>query len=245
MDRKQLLRAWLIFLAPPVLVGFIIGSYPGYRLYSWAWKDASFCLSCHVHDYASLGWAKSVHGQTTTCHDCHHQAMRDYIRESYVMLVHRPKFPKDLDHTPYVKKELCAACHITNAADRSTITGPMAFEDIANIPKVDKSKLHALHLGKTTQLTLLNSHELSDAERDPNDPKPPAEFPRTKGDERPITCADCHGGPGNRGHNFSAVDASCVRCHQEPHETKVGMEFGCRACHFHQFMIPIAPKDGK
>ncbi|HEX4924849.1 MAG TPA: hypothetical protein VFV50_12220, partial [Bdellovibrionales bacterium] len=50
--------------------------------------------------------------------------------------------------------------------------------------------------------------------------------------------ADCHGGPANRGHNFAAADASCVRCHSLPHKTQVGREYGCKSCHFSGFLVP-------
>ena len=232
------LKALAIFLAPALFFGMAVGAYPGYRVFKFVWEDSRFCFSCHVHDYATYGWEKSVHGQTTTCHDCHHQPLHAYIVEAYLMARHQPKFPKDLHHTPYVPKDLCAACHLSTAEDKSTITGPMIFEDVEKIPKVDFSYLHKLHLGKTTKLELLNTIELTDQERMEH-PVPPLELPTEKGEERSITCADCHGGPTNRGHNFSAVDKSCVRCHQTVHETKFLREYGCRSCHFQEFLAPV------
>lgn len=236
------MKPLLMFLLPSIAVGVVVGAYPGFRAYDYAWNDARFCITCHVHDYATLGWSNSIHGQLTTCHDCHHQPLKAYMIEAYLMATHPPKFPKDLHHTPYVKKDLCGACHLSGDADRSTITGPMQFEDVAKIPKVDMSHLHKLHLEKETELTLLNSHELSEGERDPEHPRPPKEFSKERGEKRPIVCADCHGGPANRGHNFAAVDGSCVRCHDKPHASKVGQEFGCRSCHFTSFLIP--PQSG-
>lgn len=236
------LRKWLLFLLPTLIPGVIAGTYPGYKFYHYVWYDANFCTTCHVHDYATVGWSNSSHGETTTCHDCHHQRLRDYIREAYIMIKERPKFPEDLHHTPYVKKELCAACHVSNAADRSTITGPFKYEDVQKIPKVDRSHLHAVHMNKKTDLVLQNKRAHTESERDIKNLKPNLELDRTKGDARLITCADCHGGPQNRGHNFSATDISCIRCHSEPHETKVGKEFGCRNCHFQDFMIPNSAK---
>lgn len=241
---KQLIesaKALLVFLIPSLIVGFAIGSYPGYKAYEYVWKDAGFCISCHVHDYATVGWHKSIHGQTTTCHDCHHQPLHAYIHETIVMIRDRPKFPKDLHHTPYVKKDLCAACHLSHPEDTSSITGPMKDRDIAKIPKVDTSVLHRIHLAKTTDLTLLNLMEIPDAQRTTN-PEPITALPREKGPTRPIVCADCHGGPTNRGHNFSAVDLSCVRCHEQAHATKVVKEFGCRTCHFHEFLAPVVDR---
>lgn len=229
------LAAFVVFTTPTFTVGTFVGVYGGYHVSEVVWNDAKFCTSCHVHDYANYGWERSIHGSKTTCHDCHHQPLRAYVKEMYVMLTKRPTFPQDLHHTPYIKKDLCAACHVSNAADRSSITGPMKFEDISKIPKVDLSEMHRIHLGAKTDLTLLNSHETSEAERRA---EPITELPVSKGEERLVTCADCHGGPANRGHNFSAVDASCVRCHDGPHKTPVGEVFGCRNCHFQGFLIP-------
>lgn len=238
-------KLWLGFLAPSLLLGVAVGLYPGYRLFHYTWYDAGFCTTCHVHDYATVGWANSIHGEKTTCHDCHHQRLRDYIKETVIMVTKRPKFPKDLHHTPYVNKELCSACHVSDAADRSTITGPMRYEDILEIPKVDLSHLHRVHLKKDTDLTLLNSHQLTDNERNLDELHPTVELSREKGEKRQITCADCHGGPTNRGHNFSAVDATCVRCHEAPHKSKVAQQYGCRSCHFQEFMIPHVDKPEK
>lgn len=232
------LKALALALLPSLLIGAVAGIYPGYRVYDYVWKNADFCLSCHVHDYASVGWAKSIHGQSTTCHDCHHQPLRAYIKEAYVMVKERPKFPKDLHHTPYVPKNLCASCHLSGAVDRSTITGPMQSKDVEKIPKVDRSALHSLHLSKTTKLVLQNHLELTEGERAEN-PIPLKNLSQEKGEERSITCADCHGGPANRGHNFSASDVSCIRCHEPKHTGKMVKEFGCRSCHFQDFIAPV------
>jgi hypothetical protein len=241
--RIQSLIRWSAALAafslPTLSVGTLVGVYGGHYVAERVWTDAKFCISCHVHDYANFGWEKSIHGDKTTCHDCHHQPMRAYFKEMYVMITKRPQFPEDLHHTPFIKQDLCAACHVSNAADRSSITGPMKFEDVSRIPKVDKSELHRVHLEAFTDLTLLNSHELTEGERRA---EPISKFPVTRGEKRSVTCADCHGGPANRAHNFSAVDASCVRCHSEPHQTRVGEVFGCRDCHFKGFLIPESAK---
>lgn len=236
------IKILFVFLAPSLLLGAVVGLYPGYRFYRYAWFNPQFCTSCHVHDYATVSWSQSIHGEKTTCHDCHHQRLRDYVKEAYVMATHPPTFPKDLHHTPYVAKSLCSACHVANFADHSTITGPMASEDIEKIPKVDLSKLHKAHLSKETEFSLLNTHSFDENERDVNHLHPTLEINRTKAEKRLITCADCHGGPANRGHNFSAVDSTCIRCHEAPHKTKVGQTYGCRSCHFQEFLIPLTPK---
>ena len=235
----QRVTALLVFLAPSLISGVAIGVYPGYKLYRYVWYDSNFCTTCHVHDYATVGWKHSIHGETTTCHDCHHQRLRDYLYEAYVMATKQPKFPKDLHHTPYVSKTLCAACHVSNAVDRSTLSGPLQFEDIKKVPKVDLSKLHAVHLKAETDLTMLNSHELQPNERELSQLRPTLKLDQSKGEKRSIVCADCHGGPTNRGHNFSAVDATCVRCHETQHKMPIAQTFGCRNCHFQDFLIPL------
>jgi len=231
--------AWLVFLSPPMLGGLAVGVYPGYLAYEYAWKNEQFCLSCHVHDYANVGWKKSIHGDQTTCHDCHHQPLRAYIKEAWIMATRPPKFPKDLHHVPYVKENLCASCHLSGDQDYSTLTGPMPIEEIKNIPKVDKSQLHKVHLSKMTNLLLLNSLELAGGERSA-DPLTTKNLNRATGPNRPIVCADCHGSPTNRGHNFSAADRSCVRCHSSDHTSKFGRAYGCQSCHFQDFLAPVS-----
>ncbi|MBK9294988.1 MAG: hypothetical protein IPM57_11215 [Oligoflexia bacterium] len=235
------LKAFLILTLPSLSLGLVAGLYPGYKTYEYVWKNADFCLSCHVHDYATVGWQKSIHGQYTTCHDCHHQPLRAYIKEAYVMIKHRPKFPKDLHHTPYVKDNLCEACHINSPESYDTLTGPMPHSEIAKIPKIDASILHKKHMAAKTNFSLLNSHALTEQERDSN-PEPLKVLPKTKAELRAIVCADCHGGPTNRGHNFSASDISCMRCHTSVHNSKMVKEHGCRSCHFQDFLAPIKSK---
>jgi len=232
----KILRAFLMLTFPSLLIGMGIGAYPGYKTYEYTWKDANFCISCHVHDYATYSWEESSHGQATTCHDCHHQPLHQYIKEAYVYVTKRPVFPKDLHHTPNVPSDLCQSCHLSAHADRSTITGPLAKENLAHVPKVDKLYLHAFHLERKTKLTLLKSHQLSDEER-------MGQFVNPKvikqDEERAIACSDCHGGPTNRAHHFSAVDLSCVRCHGNIHRSPMGQEYGCRNCHFQEFLLPL------
>lgn len=229
-------------MLPGLILGALAGLYPGYKVYKYTWKDAGFCIQCHVHDYASVGWAKSIHGQKTTCHDCHHQPLRAYIKEAYLMVTNPPTFPADLKHTPHVPKDLCGSCHLASSEDRSTISGPLEKESLDKLPKVDQSFLHALHLKKSTKLTLLNHDMLPDEERSVT-PSAKMELPRHEGPERAIECADCHGGPTNRGHNFSAVEVSCVRCHTAAHSDKsqsLSEAHGCRSCHFQDFLAPIS-----
>lgn len=234
---------YLLPLALPFAIGALIGAYPGYQFYSYAWKDANFCISCHVHDYASIGWQESSHGLRTTCHDCHHQPLRAYMRETYVMLTKNPKFPKDLAHLPHIPRKLCESCHVSDPEDTSTITGPLSKEEVKKIPKVDQMYLHRVHMNAKTDLEPFSKYPLSEAEKmgDPH-----FELPKTKGKERPISCMDCHGGPVNRAHQFTALSISCKRCHSltEPenghpseHHKRV-KEIGCRQCHFQDFLVP-------
>lgn len=232
------LRPFALMLMPSIVIGALIGAYPGYKTYEYVWKNADFCTSCHVHDYATVGWKNSVHGQLTTCHDCHHQPLHQYAYELYVLIKDRPKFPKDLHHTPYVPKDLCQACHNTHPEDTSTVTGPLSQENIKRIPKIDQMYLHKVHLSKKVRMPLPSTLHVGDESEFgrfiKNPPEANAHLP-----ERAITCVDCHGGPPNRAHHFSAADRSCAQCHGGVHNQKMVQETGCRSCHFQQFMIPI------
>ncbi|HLE12398.1 MAG: hypothetical protein A2504_01310 [Bdellovibrionales bacterium RIFOXYD12_FULL_39_22] len=225
----------LVFMFPSIIGGGIVGAYPGYKIYEYIWEDADFCTSCHVHDYATLAWQKSSHGKLTTCHDCHHQPLIAYAMEPLIMITHQPKFPQDLDHVPHVPNGLCEACHVSDPHDTSTISGPMAEADIRKLPKVDKTYLHQIHLNAKTTYLLLKDFKIPKEARENNTPIMPD---REKGEARSITCSDCHGGPSNRGHNFSAVDSACIRCHNQVHtDSTMVQKFGCRNCHFAGFIM--------
>lgn len=155
------LKSWILILGPSITLGMIVGLWPGYRTYEYVWKDDRFCLSCHVHDYATVSWKNSVHGKLTTCHDCHHQPLHQYFYEAYVMVTKRPKFPKDLHHTPYVPRDLCVACHV-NHADQSTVTGPLSPKMVEKLPKVDHLWLHQVHLSKKVKLSLPSTFSIEE-----------------------------------------------------------------------------------
>lgn len=237
------MRRFLGFIAalfPSIIAGAMLGLYPGYKAYDYVWKNAQFCTSCHVHDYANVSWEESAHGKLTTCHDCHHQPLRAYMRETVVMLLERPKFPKDLHHTPHIPKNLCEACHLSRPEDQSTITGPLNLEQVKWLPKVDHSVLHKAHLGKTTRVGYPMELKISP------DVEPWWLDQSKKGlVDRPIICMDCHGAPPNRAHNFTAVDQTCLRCHSDvPHQSPLAKQYGCRSCHFKDFLAPpISPED--
>ncbi len=228
------LKPVFIFLIPSLLIGAIIGSVPGYKAYEYVWKDPDFCTACHVHDYATIAWENSSHKQLTTCHDCHHQSLRDYMKSAYSLILHQPKFPFDLDHVPHVPKGICKACHFTNPEDTSTISGPLGPDMVKKLPKVDKTYLHQVHLAQTTKLQLLKEEKIAPELRMGTKSFLPSSH---EGDLRSITCSDCHGGPSNRAHNLTVTDSACLRCHEQKHKTPVVKEFGCRQCHFHQFML--------
>ncbi len=235
------IKIFILLLAPGLVVGAVMGIYPGYKLYDYTWKSADFCMQCHVHDYVNVAWKKGIHGEFTTCHDCHHQPLRAYMKEMYIMATKPPTFPQDLHQTPHVPTTICNSCHLSKGADRSTITGPMLKKDIEKIPKVDESYQHHLHLGKMTDLKELKSYKFTEQERSAT-PQPIEFLPTERGEKRPIECADCHGGPSNRGHNFAATDQSCVRCHESAHQSKMAQKHGCRSCHFQDFLAPVKIK---
>lgn len=242
---KEILKKIVLFvisyftvLVPAVSIGMLAGTYPGYKAFEFVWDDARFCLSCHVHDYANDTWAESSHGKLTTCHDCHHQPLTMYMMEPVILILHQPKFPKDLKHVPHVPNDLCESCHLAEPPKHltSTISGPLTGEEVKYVPKVDKLVLHKIHLEAKTHLPLPKSFRIKEES-----------FGDKHSDklehERNLSCVDCHGAPPNQGHDFTATDASCVRCHQNtdqmtqvPHFNKA---MSCRNCHFLDFLKPI------
>lgn len=222
-------------MLPFLAFGALLGVYPGYKVYEHVWKDSSFCFNCHVHDYAHVSWTQSSHKELTTCHDCHHQPLKAYMLDAYHYFIHGAKFPRDLDHVPHVPKDICEACHLTNPKDTSTITGPLSMDEIKKLPKVDQKYLHRVHLAKKVKLKLFKEYKMGMKERRAEEVVLP--LTTQKADKaRPVTCSDCHGGLPNRGHNFSVADNSCLRCHPKIHNTKMGQKYGCRNCHFQDFI---------
>lgn len=227
-------------LLPAMIIGIFIGTYPGYKAYEYMWKDAKFCMTCHQHDYANQSWKSSIHGRTTTCHDCHHQPLRQYVEEMYVLMTQKDVFPVTMKHLPYVTKDLCESCHVNHPHSISSISGPFEGKNLDKIPKIEKTRLHALHLSKKTDTPLPKSlHLLKD------DTSHYGKFGHTgpgqtrESKKRGLVCVDCHGGISNRAHNFSATDASCINCHEKvaKHPTPLQKKFGCRNCHFIEFLV--------
>jgi len=238
LKAKQLVlnsKPIVIFMLPAILVGFLIGTYPGYKAYEYVWTNPTFCTSCHVHDYANQSWEESSHGVLTTCHDCHHQSLRMLALEPIIFMAKQPKFPKDLKHIPHVPNDLCEACHVSAPRDTSTISGPLSIKDVKKLPKVDKTRLHQVHLNATTRLSINSDHELADKNGSHGQNDLSAQH---KTGVRGIVCADCHGGVSNRAHNFQAVGSACIRCHSAIHNSsKVVKDGGCRGCHFQEFLM--------
>ncbi len=237
---QLLIKLWpyIAAMIPGIIFGTFIGFYPGYKVFEFVWEDERFCFGCHVHDYANSTWKDSSHGKLTTCHDCHHQPLRSYIKEALKMVTHNPTFPKDMGHFPHIDNHLCEACHHSNPHDKTTISGPLAYEEVKNIPKVDNLYLHKVHLGIKTKLPpnytlhLQFDKKVSEVDKRKLDDK-----------ERDIACVDCHGGLTNQGHNFSASDKSCMQCHKDELHKDLNPEFkeamSCRNCHFLDFLVPL------
>jgi hypothetical protein len=236
---KRYLPSLVPLLLPSLLLGMAIGLYPGYQAYKYIWKDAGFCLTCHQHDYAQISWQESVHGEITTCHDCHHQPLRQYVEEMFVLATQDSKHIK---HIPNIQNELCEACHISNPHSRSSLSGPLEDEDLEGMPMIDKTQLHALHLSEKTTVPLPKEfavHKNRSLQQSYGRLNKQKSDQKKDEEERLITCVDCHGGIPNRAHNFSATDASCANCHEKTaHKpSELQESFGCRICHFPEFLI--------
>ncbi len=244
-------------MGPSILIGAILGAYPGYKAYEYTWIDSGFCTSCHIHDYANTSWKKSIHGSITTCHDCHHQPLVQYFDEAAALILKKPQFPVDMKHVPYVDKHLCESCHWDfGKAGHPHVAGPLQEHQLKDIPKVSNTRLHKLHLSKEVSMPYPKQQHLDEGfskgdiapkvkSANQASAESEAKGSHDSGSEtfpkRSITCVDCHGGMANRAHNFSATDVSCVRCHKATHKvfdpTKVQTTFGCRNCHFIEFMV--------
>jgi len=226
----------LVFMIPSMITGGVVGVYPGYKFYEFVWKDARFCTSCHIHDYASVAWETSSHGKLTTCHDCHHQPLREYLREIIVFLTDKPSLPQDLTHVPYVPNNICQSCHVSNPNGTFSFSGPMAKEDIHLLPKVDQMHLHKVHLSAKTKAKPLKEY------RQPEELKEKAITSQPsieRGKERLVSCSDCHSGPARRAHSFSVMDMVCLPCHNDAHQkSQIIKNYGCRSCHFQEFILP-------
>ena len=231
------LRPIIIFMSPALIAGALIGTYPGYKAFEYTWVESAFCVNCHIHDYANVSWKKSIHGGITTCHDCHHQPLIQYFEEAAALIRKKPQFPVDMKHLPHVDKHPCQSCHWDfGKAGHPDVAGPLSAHALKDIPKVNRTRLHKLHLEEEVELPLPKDQHLDAKGLGTN-----AQYPEKTWPSRPIMCVDCHGGAGNRAHNFSATDVACVRCHGSLHQrianSKTQKTFGCRNCHFIEFLV--------
>lgn len=187
------------------------------KLYDYMWRDPRFCDDCHVHDYANQAWARSVHGQLTTCHDCHRVPIRHYPKNLVVTLFHTPEKPEDIPR-PEVTEAICEQCHADDGGDEP-LTGPMSAELRAQVVHVDDSPLHDVHLESKT--------------RTPSAYAGGGAGPA----EGHIECLDCHGGQDLRVHGFPAVSEACEECHEgiRPHDEAGGV-LSCLDCHGRGFV---------
>lgn len=225
--RARASSAWQFLRASPVRLGLVTVAFAGGALagipagdqvYNYEWKDADFCDDCHVHDYANEAWAESVHGELTTCHDCHRVPISHYPRNLYMMIADRPQGPEDI-HRPHVETVVCQQCHV--AQGEIELTGPMPADLLAHVVKVENSPLHKVHMEAES--------------RDPG---------AAPGEAEPgeITCMDCHGSDENRAHSFPATTANCAACHEgEAHlDANDDAQVECRDCHFGGFVGAVA-----
>ena len=206
LDRSRFMITFVVF-SLLALGGGILG-FSGYR---YVWLNPTFCYACHIHDYANEAWDTGIHAQVTTCHDCHQEGLGYYFKVSYALLFDRPTFPQDLDHAPLIPSEICRTCHITQAGRSQETQTAIPPEDIAKFVKIEKPRLHAIHLAQNNPLT-----------------------PAQK-----INCHNCHGSESNRAHKFQASEKNCLQCHREArHENSVRLAYQipCSKCHFIDFV---------
>lgn len=241
------------------LVGGSLAGMPvGREVFRYTWMDARFCDDCHTHDYANQAWARSVHANLTTCHDCHRVPIRHYPKNLWITVTRKPKTQDDI-HRPDVATVICEQCHSTSGA-ADVLTGPLPSELREQVAKVDHSPLHMLHLeSKTREPGVYQGGGNNDDASDAAHP-PPAEHDgdgaaaHDEGGEEagdhgggghgggahfngPIGCMDCHGSKNNRAHQFQANRDNCLECH--PDQKLVGARLetlSCRECHFAGFL---------
>lgn len=222
--------ASLVVVLVALIGGAAAGVPVGDGMYTYMWQDPRFCNDCHVHDYANEAWAASVHGQLTTCHDCHRVPIRHYPKNLVYAAFWRPQVPEDIPK-PHPTVEICEQCHSSTGGDEP-LTGPMAPEVRAEVVKIDHSPLHRLHLD--------SDHRTPSA----------YEGGQTDQGEGPIECLDCHGGENLTAHQFPARTEHCERCHEGVRpEDEHGGGLQCLDCHAAGFLGARengeAPAEGK
>lgn len=241
----------LLIVLVAAVAGAAAGVPPGQKLYDYMWKDPVFCGVCHIHDYANVAWADSVHAQLTTCHDCHRVPIRHYPRNLYKSVFMRARTPEEVPPA-HVGAVLCAQCHSEEGA-HEPLSGPMPEAVRAFVARIDHSPLHQVHLEATSRDPR--------GEGAPTGP-PPAngavpdgahggttgEDGHGHGPAAPIGCLDCHGGQDLEVHTFAARAADCESCHRgiTPRDEH-GAGLSCLDCHSRGFVgstpddIPPSP----
>ena len=240
MGRRLLeyLFAFKRYLGTPLLVAgcllFLVAAVPGgflgYKGYHFAWTDPRFCFLCHIHDYAVVTWKKSVHGDVTTCHDCHHMALFHYTYIGAQAFLNPPNYPEDLEHPPSIPDDLCAKCHLRGTARRENWTLPFQFDKLKKIPTIDVTAGHRWHLA--AQTVKPTPEALKDRSAKVN----VEEGFQIRG---VINCWRCHGSEFNRAHQYRATDVNCRSCHAESHLSKQ-LKFvstDCLLCHINAFVL--------
>jgi hypothetical protein len=227
------------------VIGGVSGAPVGDSVYDYMWRDADFCNDCHVHDYADEAWARSIHANVTTCHDCHLVPFMHYPVMAAGTVLDPPQSPEEVKkaHVPNV---ICEACHV--AASTHELTGPMTEEVRKDVVKIDDSPLHRVHLDAESRDpgTYLGSDHGTGAHAEPeplpegHEPPATAEGHGEHGEEggSVIHCMDCHGSGGNaEAHRFTAARSNCLECHGGI-DVAVGRltELRCRECHYTGFV---------
>ena len=228
-------RTWMgsrLFIATCVvfLVAMIPGGFLGHMAYQFAWTDPRFCFTCHIHDYAVMSWKRSVHGDVTTCHDCHHMGLLLYPYMGIRTFINPPKYPDELAHIPYVPNDLCIQCHIRGAIKRENWTMPFQYDKLKRIPTIDITAGHRWHLGSKTDKPV--PEVLTDTSAKESVEK--GFMPKGM-----INCMHCHGSAPNRPHNYRATDTNCRGCHAESHLSEQLRFAGtdCLVCHINAFVL--------
>jgi len=254
--RATLYGVPLVVLLLTAAFGSALGLPVGARLYDYQWRDARFCDDCHAHDYASEGWARSVHYGLTTCHDCHRVPISHYPKNLWKMIVAKPETMEDI-HRPHVATVVCEQCHSEHGAEEE-LSGPMPETLRRRVVKVGESPLHKMHLeartrkpgryrgeaGDDTRANGSAGHGPRGREASGDDSAEDPHVPEA--DAGKVNCMDCHGSESNRGHRFESTQETCLACHEGQRPTHDRLSaVSCRDCHFAGFTVLAAAGPAK
>ncbi len=219
--------ARLAVILSAFVIGGIAGMPYGEGLYRYTWTDSRFCDDCHAHDYANEAWAKSVHANLTTCHDCHRVPISHYPVNLWLAAFDRPQSQSDI-HRPKIAAVVCEQCHSDAGADE-VLTGPMSQTLRKEVVHIDRSPLHQLHMDAETRDPGSYRGAGGGFEED-------AEGDDSAGAQA-ITCLDCHGSATDQAHQFVARPEVCEECHENQVLSGVRtVALSCRDCHFSGFL---------